>query len=265
MANLLKLEDVLDILVDPYTKDPLSFKGNIFTNLCNNDQFPVVNSACSPLFFPNEILPYCNQDSLNWTDLIKSKTALKQYFGISYIKWSGASHNSMPDDEHYKTYLENFKKLIAEATGRVLDIGCDDPQNTIKYFPEGVNYLGLDPLYYIPSSQFKVFAISEFLPFKSGSFDSVCFGTSLDHAFDEYAALSEAARVLVPNGNLYLSTLVWEKSAELHRDSVHFHHFRESHINQMLEEQGFETKSTFTSFWKNDSHRKVLFLNAVKK
>jgi SAM-dependent methyltransferase len=213
MAKLLKLENILEILVDPQTKDPLLLNGDHLININNNQNFPIINQSRCPLLFPSNIIPYCKNNSLDWVDLIESKDSLKQYFGLAYIKWNGGCHNSCSDDDHYQNYLRNFKHLISDAKGIVLDIGCDDPSNTIKYFPSSVSYIGCDPLYYVSSGYFKIHSVCEFLPFKGGVFDSICFGTSLDHVFDVYLALSEAVRVLKVGGNFYLSTLVWLKSA----------------------------------------------------
>ncbi len=265
MSNLLDLESILNILVDPATKDPIFLKKDHLFNQSNNSKFPVTNHCQSPLLFPSEIIPYCKEDSLDWISLIETKDPLKQYFGISSIKWNGGSHNSSYNDQHYKNYLNNFKNLIADAKGMLLDIGCDDPNNTVKHFPPDIQYIGLDPLYYTPSNHFKIHSIAEFLPFRDQSFDAICFGTSLDHAFDVYLAISEAARVLKEGGAFYLSTLVWSEKAELYRDSVHFHHFREAQIKFLLEQTAFSLKKEFKTCWKNDTHREVLFLKAIKK
>lgn len=264
MSQLLNFESIADILVDPVTKDPLFLKSDFLVNITNNNRFPFTNIHQSPLLFPAEIIPYCKESSVEWIPLIETRNPIKQYFGISSIKWNGGAHNSPCNDQNYQNYLNDLRNLTADAKGILLDIGCDDPNNTVKHFPPNIQYIGLDPLYYIPSEHFKIHSIAEFLPFKDQSFDSICFGTSLDHTFDAYLAISEAVRVLKKGGNLYLSSLVWSENAELYRDSVHFHHFRENQIKMMLEQSGFSIKRVFKTFWKNDSHRKVLFLKATK-
>ena len=264
MSKLLQLTDIDKILVDPITKEHLLFKEKYLLNQISGGKFPFIGNIKSPLLFPQEILPYCNDSNLDWIGLINTKVPLNQYIGISYIKWNGGAHNSSPDEECYKKYLNDFETLVADAKGMLLDIGCDDPQNTILRFPDHVDYLGIDPLYYLPSPSFKIFAVSEFLPFTNNTFDCVCFGTSLDHTFDPYTALMEAARVLKQNGILYLSTLVWSKNAELYKDNVHFHHFRESHILELIDPKQFSIKKLFKSSWKNDLHREGMFLKAVR-
>lgn len=263
MSKLLTLLDIQDILVDPVTKDPLVLDNDFLFNSKLNQKFPL-NGSRSPLLFPSDILPYCKNNGLDWVELIKTKNALHQYFGISFIKWDGADHNSSPDNDCYKKYLQDFKKLVSSANGMLLDIGCDDPQNTINHFPDSISYLGIDPLYYLPSVSFKIFSVAEFLPFSNQSFDCVCFGTSLDHTFDPFSALAEANRVLKSTGSLYLSTLIWHNNAQLYRDHVHFHHFRESEIFNLLKENNFAIKTLFKRPWKNNTHREGLFLEAVK-
>jgi hypothetical protein len=68
--------------------------------------------------------------------------------------------------------------------------------------------------------------------------------------------------VLRSGGNLFLATLVWERHAELHRDSVHFHHFREFQVLRMLD--GFQVESIERRPWKDD-HRSVLYIHATKR
>jgi len=264
MINFLQLQDIKSILKDPQTDDSLEITPFALSNKRLSRDFPKDDNG-SPLLFPHEILPFCNKDGLDWSALISAGGALKQYFGIASIKWRGGEHNSAPETEHYNLYIQQFANLISDMEGRVLDIGCDNPKNTESCFPSQIEYVGIDPLYYIPKDYFNIHSISEFLPFINNSFNAICFGTSLDHAMDSYAALAESYRVLTPGGALYLSTLVWKSNAELYNDSVHFHHFREEHILEMLRRSGFKLERLYHMPWKSNSNREVLFLKAIKE
>lgn len=265
MGKLLKFPDILDILVQPITKEPLSYQKNILKGSVSGQEFPLLYGGQSPLLFPAEIMPFCKEEGVEWVKLIKSKESVRQFFGLWGARSAEWEHNSSPDDDSYKKYLEDFSDLVSDASGMILDIGCDNPENTLPYFPENIQYIGIDPLYYIPCDIFKVFAAAEFLPFSNCSFDAVCFGTSLDHCFDPNTAFSEASRVLKKDGALYLSTLVWKARAELYKDNVHFHHFREYNINGMLQEAGLTVNRFFKMPWKGNDHREGLFLKAVKE
>ena len=82
--------------------------------------------------------------------------------------------------------------------------------------------------------------------------------TSLDHVLDHHAALDEAWRVLRPGGRLYLASLVWSERAELYRDHVHFHHFREFELFGALARFRLDTVQRYP--WKDDTHRSALYL-----
>ena len=264
MQRILNIVDIYNILANPVTKEPLVRIGDTLKSQTLNQHFPLLRSSKSPLLFPYTILSFCKEEGLDLVELIKNKGAIEQYFGISYIKWIGGSHNSSPDSNCYQNYLNVFKELVSDVNGLVLDIGCDDPQNTVSYFPKDTKYVGVDPLYYLPGNSFKIFAVSEFLPFLDCSFDAVCFGTSLDHCFDPNTALCEAHRILKKGGSIYLATLVWVQKAELYNDCVHFHHFRERHILDMIRDLNLSIRNFFKMSWKNDVHREVLFLKATK-
>jgi SAM-dependent methyltransferase len=95
---------------------------------------------------------------------------------------------------------------FADLRGRVLDVGCG-PQRRPSYVPElpGVELVGIDPLRGVAARDFSfVRGLGEYLPFASGSFDRVLFGTSLDHLLDPDRALREAFRVLAPDGRAVL-------------------------------------------------------------
>jgi SAM-dependent methyltransferase len=96
---------------------------------------------------------------------------------------------------------------FAELRGNVLDVGCG-PQERPSYAPDlpGFELFGIDPLRGVPTRGFAfVRGLGEYLPFASGSFDRVLFGTSLDHLLDPARALRESVRVLAPGGRV----VVW--------------------------------------------------------
>lgn len=96
---------------------------------------------------------------------------------------------------------------FADLRGPVLDVGCG-PQERPSYVPDvpGVELFGIDPLRGVPERSFAfVRGLGEYLPFATGSFDRVLFGTSLDHLLDPARALRESVRVLAPGGRV----VVW--------------------------------------------------------
>jgi SAM-dependent methyltransferase len=88
---------------------------------------------------------------------------------------------------------------FCELDGRVLDVGCG-PQAMPSYAADA-ELIGIDPLTGEQPRQFSfVKGIAEFLPFRDATFDRVLFATSLDHMLSPELAVSEARRVLKPNG-----------------------------------------------------------------
>jgi|HubBroStandDraft_6_1064221.scaffolds.fasta_scaffold10170_1 SAM-dependent methyltransferase len=92
---------------------------------------------------------------------------------------------------------------FSDLRGLVLDIGCG-PQTEPSYgVAANGTFVGIDPLRGEAQRKFRfVQGIGEYLPFADGSFDRVLFATSLDHVLSPVRSLSEARRVLSPNGSV---------------------------------------------------------------
>lgn len=90
--------------------------------------------------------------------------------------------------------------------GMVLDIGCGD-RWVEKHLPPAADYVGLDyPITVSKGYAGKpdVLADGQCLPFKAESFDTVLLLDVLEHIPSPDLALSEAKRVLKPQGTLLL-------------------------------------------------------------
>jgi len=213
-----------------------------------------------PLLFPQPLTDRVRNGVLD-ISLSDSGDPLLQYAYLSIVKNTGGEHNTAPGDPWYRRHLRRSARLLGDAKGLTLDVGCDDPDLSRLLFPPTVSYVGLDPGLGRRSCPCLA-AMAEFLPLRSGTMDSVAFLTSLDHVLDYHAALDEAYRVLRPGGTLYLATLIWTARADLVMDHIHFHHFREFEIAGAL--RRFELKSGVRYNWKNDDHRHGVYLTAVK-
>ena len=133
-----------------------------------------------------------------------------------------ASYQSDPEHNLAVEAREDIRcfTLFCNCHGLVLDVGCG-PQSWPSYFKraEGTRYVGVDPLIEdIPGEFLRLRALAEFLPFRTGVFDHVLFGTSLDHFVDPVAALRAAARVCKPSGEIDI--WVGEKSANAPKPAV---------------------------------------------
>ncbi len=90
--------------------------------------------------------------------------------------------------------------------GAILDIGVG-PQRIPSHFEcaarSDVFFAGIDPLRGDQPREFAfVQGLGEYLPFREGFFDQVLFVTSLDHFIDPRRPLSEARRVVKPEGDV---------------------------------------------------------------
>lgn len=96
--------------------------------------------------------------------------------------------------------------LLAQAQGRVLEIGAGDGSN-LPLYPDGVSVTLLEPNPYLigylpPKAQAccAVQAVGERLPFSAGQFDTVVSTHVLCSVKDQGQVLAEIRRVLRPGG-----------------------------------------------------------------
>lgn len=248
----------LHLLASPDSGAPLTIKNK---QLVTDDEqlvYPLMSDI--PVLFPASLRAYLENGVLT-IPYEEGLDPLLQYIFISSVKWRGGEQNASPDEPSYIAHLHAMKNLLASARGTILDIGCDNPSIGTDICPSSCKYLGLDPFLF-DKSPYKLVALAEFLPLLAESFDNIMFNTSLDHILDWHRAIDEARRVLKKGGGLFLASLVWHESAELFHDSVHFHHFRESELIAAL--NGFRVEAIFHRKWKDNSHRRVLYLSATK-
>jgi SAM-dependent methyltransferase len=184
-----------------------------------------------------------------------------QYLYLANVKFHGGEQNSDFDDVWYHRHIHRSRELTRDARGTLLDIGCDTPSVSSRQFPQGVDYIGLEPSLQ-SSGEFCICGMAEFLPIRTASLDNVALMTSLDHILDDHKAIDEAFRVLRPGGYLYLASLVWNDRASTVGDTVHFHHFRDWEIQGLL--RSFDIKRVQRYGWKDNHHRYGIYLMARK-
>jgi SAM-dependent methyltransferase len=99
------------------------------------------------------------------------------------------------------------KKLLDQATGRTLDIGCAD-RWTEDYLPEDCSYIAVDYLLTgknIYGARPHIFADAASLPLRSRSIDTVLLFEVLEHLKQPRVALEEISRVIKKGGQLFLT------------------------------------------------------------
>ena len=259
-AAMMTMADLKPILVSPDSRLPLTFDepGKHLVNT-GDERYPLCENL--PLLIPCRLQAYYT-DHLHIPYEAVTDSFLQYYF-LSAVKQSGVvgAINAPAEDVHYQRHLFRMKECLSTVDGLVLDVGCDDPNISAGLLPSAAKYVGLDP-FCRRSEPFRVIGFGEQLPFSDASFDCVVFNTSLDHILDWRRAISEAKRVLVPGGRMYVATLVWTDRADLATDAVHFHHFRDYELFGALD--GWELERERRYSYKDDNHRHGLYVSVRK-
>jgi 2-polyprenyl-3-methyl-5-hydroxy-6-metoxy-1,4-benzoquinol methylase len=256
-ARAMALDELLPLLASPDSGKPLRMAAGGVALEADGEAFPILDSL--PLLFPARVQPYVTADGLDIP--AGGSDALLKYLHIASLKQFHEPTNSEHTDLNYLKHVHRARLLMRNAAGTALDVGCDVPEISRTLFPAGVDYIGLEPTY-ADRSQFRLIGIAEALPFRDGCLDNVAMLTSLDHILDYHAAIDEAWRVLRPGGMLYLATLIWTASAELTRDHIHFHHFRDFEILGALRRLSIHELHRYE--WKGNTHRFSWYLCARK-
>lgn len=249
------IEDLIDVLAEPGGGRRLALDADPASG-----RHPLRFHEGRPLLLPDFVCARLDGDRLR-IDLADAGDPALQYIYLNMVKNSGGDHNTPLSDPWYRRHLHRSRELVRNAEGLVLDVGCDNPALSRLLFPSAVRYFGIDPGLGSRPEPCLV-GMAEFLPVASGTLDGVAFLTSLDHVFDYHTALDEAFRVLRPGGKLFLASLVWTHRAELIRDNIHFHHFRQHEIEGALSAFRIEQLTRYN--WKGDEHRFGVYLVATK-
>jgi SAM-dependent methyltransferase len=112
--------------------------------------------------------------------------------------------------------------------GRVLDAGCGGGGMPLSLAEEARSVVGIDPIPRFPDAGARLarerglrnlhFALADgmMLPFATGAFDLVLSHAVIEHVADAPLYLRECARVLAPDGHVYLSTAPYLSFAGAH-------------------------------------------------
>jgi SAM-dependent methyltransferase len=169
--------------------------------------------------------------------------------------------------ESYKYWAKILTKTFSEfciVEGSILDVGCGNPDDSIKYFGgEGFYYIGLDPFALVPTSVIPIVkGLGEDLPFASESFDNVALMSVLDHVVDPTIFVSEVCRVVRVGGCLYIMILVWTDNFGVENDEFHFKHFKEGEIYALIPDNFTVEATQFIPY--KEEYRRVMYLKARK-
>ncbi|MCK4823260.1 methyltransferase domain-containing protein [bacterium] len=280
--NTMFEEKMLEFLACPECKgDPLKLdiseqrnsgvtEGKLVCSFCNREY--VIKEGV-PILLPDIFL----RDNL-YDELLVDESKPKNHDFEAWHQWrkkqdvcvnlsrEHASLQISSEEYHYwaKRLSESFS-IFCNIKNNVLDIGCGDPSQSIKYM-SGTNYyyVGVDPFIAIKKSPFPLIqGLGEYLPIRNNCFDNATLITTLDHSIYPEIILEETRRVLRDGGNLFMMILIWDSQFSTEKDDFHFRHFSRNDIFNMLPYSNFEVKETQIIAYK-ESYRHVLFLRAEK-
>lgn len=136
---------------------------------------------------------------------------------------------------HLRSLFADLQKASVRARGRMLDLGCGNKPYEKMFANHVSEHLGCD---IVQSNENRVDVIcpATEIPLESGTFDTILCTQVIEHVADHQGVLSEAFRLLKPEGILIVSApMYWP----LHEEPYDFFRFTRHGLRQLLEKIGF--------------------------
>jgi SAM-dependent methyltransferase len=151
--------------------------------------------------------------------------------------WRARTWNQSADAEARTRETRRLAQAFLELTdigGRLLDVGCGSGWIAEFLRARGADYAGVDPTpiaetYPFPFAR----AVSDNLPLRDGSCDSVLFFSSLDYSLDLASTLAEARRLLAPEGIVAIASPI-HATREVTGERLHHHRFLKGDLESAL-------------------------------
>jgi len=126
------------------------------------------------------------------------------------------------------------RAAIAQASGRVLDVGCGERPFECYRPPAVTQWIGFD----VPENPVAdVHGYAESMPLPDASVDFVVCTEVLEHVSEPAHVVREIARVLRPEGRVFLTTpFYWP----LHEEPYDFYRFTPHGLRHLFESAGLE-------------------------
>jgi ubiquinone/menaquinone biosynthesis C-methylase UbiE len=199
--NRKKVEEFMDVLADPETKQPLELKGDELKSKSNT--YTIAENVTD---FTKQ-----NVNSKEWNEL--NKQFLNYHKSLSaYTLLNSSVLNNYISLKSGIGFLKDVK---------VLDVGGGTGHTHCTFFqyPETIEYYLADPNLRLLHDHFlrlypklsylkmaHVLAHAEKLPIKNNSFDVVLSISAIDHLNDYKLFIAEAMRVLKPGGMFFVTS-----------------------------------------------------------
>jgi ubiquinone/menaquinone biosynthesis C-methylase UbiE len=153
-----------------------------------------------------------------------------------------------------------LEKVLATCEGRVLDVGCGMQPYRHMLGQRVVDYVGVDRVGELTRPT--IVGTAESIPAADASFDVVLCTMVLEHVADPREVLSEARRVLKPDGRLVLTVpSVWPA----HEVPHDYWRFTRSGLEQLMNEFAFEGPiESLGGLWAVVGQMAVLALSPIR-
>jgi SAM-dependent methyltransferase len=159
--------------------------------------------------------------------------------------WELAPPHSGPPPAHLAAFVHDLGHA-----DRALDLGCGDGRLTAELDASDLTAADVSRVALerarprLPGAQLLELEPDAALPLPDGSFDLVLTAETAEHVRDLQLFLSEIRRVLVPGGELALTTPATPPLARPdHPLSPHLHRFTRRSLGRLLDELGFDVRS----------------------
>jgi len=200
----------LDILCDPFSKEPLIQNGNFLVG--NQKKYPIINGIPVLLIDINDQQREIQKITTNST---------KEGFSWALKHWNDLKLNSLLGQaEKGKEFLLNF--------------GSGSPLEKEKMLQQGYEIISIDI-----NAGYKgvdIICDGHFLPIKCKTFHTVTAFEVLEHLHEPWTAIKEINRVLKINGK-FVGSVAFLK--EFHHSYFHMSHMG---VKKLLEYGGFEVE-----------------------
>src|SRR5258706_14044054 len=158
-ATLMDLDQTVPVLASPDTGVSLRLREDALESTKGQERFSIRQGL--PLLFPAKLQPFLSKQSLEmpWQHY---DDPLLQYALISSIKQNNAvvENNIDVANEWYQKHLSWRREILQPASGRVLDIGCDNPELGASLISQKADYLGLDS-FFAKENPFRIIGLAE--------------------------------------------------------------------------------------------------------
>ena len=273
-----------DLLVDPLSKEPLSFEYNQLLSPYGR-KYPIVGGIYDLRLLNNRT----TRDQKRWREGQRQ-----------YERWS-RNRSAHDELQVYYSEIEGIKEVYSEIPieGDCLDVGGHQGRLR-RFLTEGQNYISCDPFIDVLDDLEKqpnllkaypflvdpvnfICCDAEFLPFRSSCFQTVHMRSVIDHLLNPELALNEVYRVLESGGSLIVGLYVYggkrgkpdirTQAKEFTKDmfsALGIDRFRDHHVwhptyaelTELILECGFEIDKVY---WQEGQNDTVCYIRAQKQ